>query len=186
LNTHVRVEHASQTPTPSANERVAADAKLQQAFLRAMSRGSSRELSQGVASESPERSVVAPGSTTMTLMTLRGASDETASPRTGDPELIDLLERFSSQMFVAEGSRTTPPRVLLTLQGELAGASTSAEVVREGVFLRVRLRAGNAATYERMQSRREFLLDALTAHVTRSNVIVEVVREQGHGGGGAR
>jgi hypothetical protein len=96
-----------------------------------------------------------------------------------------LLERFSSQVYVAEGSRTSQPRVFLTLQGESPGASAAAEVIREGAFLRVRLRAGTAATYERMQSRLELLRTAL-AEQGRSNVIVEVVREQGAGGGGAR
>lgn len=185
MNTHLRVEQQSQAPTQPSNGRGGAGAKLQDAFERAMTRGSKREMPQGAGLES-QRPVVAPWNL---MSTAPMPSSETASgtplQQSTDPELASLLERFSSQVYVAEGSRNSQPRVLLTLPGESPGTSAAAEVIREGAFLRVRLRAGSAATCERMQSRLDLLRTALTEQ-GRSNVIVEVVREQGAGGGGAR
>jgi hypothetical protein len=185
VSTHVRLDQQLQAPTQPLNERLAADARLRDAFQRAMTRGASRDLSQHAASES-QRPFVAPWHLMSAApMPLNEAPNGPPLQHSSDPELASLLERFSSQVYVAEGSRTSQPRVLLTLQGESPGASAAAEVIREGAFLRVRLRAGTAATYERMQSRLELLRTAL-AEQGRSNVIVEVVREQGAGGGGAR
>lgn len=185
MNTYLRVEQQSQAPTQPSNERVAADAKLQDAFERAMTRGSKREMPQGAGLES-QRPFVAPWNLmSATPMPSSETSSGTPLQQSSDPELASLLERFGSQVYVAEGSRNSQPRVLLTLQGESPGASAAAEVIREGAFLRVRLRAGTAATYERMQSRLDLLRTALTEQ-GRSNVIVEVVREHGAGDGGAR
>lgn len=186
MNTYLRVEQQSQAPAQPSNERVAADAKLQEAFERAMTRGSKREMPQGAGLES-QRPFVAPWSL-MSAAPMPSSETSSGTPlqQSSDPELASLLERFSSQVYVAEGSRSSQPRVLLTLQGESPGTSAAAEVIREGAFLRVRLRAGTAATYERMQSRLDLLRTALTEQQGRSNVIVEVVREHGAGGGGAR
>jgi hypothetical protein len=185
VSTHVRLDQQLQAPTQPPTERAAADAKLQDAFQRAMTRGSRRDLSQHAASE-PQRPFIAPWNLMSAApMPLNEVPNGPPFQHSSDPELASLLERFSSQVYVAEGSRTSQPRVFLTLQGESPGASAAAEVIREGAFLRVRLRAGTAATYERMQSRLELLRTAL-AEQGRSNVIVEVVREQGAGGGGAR
>lgn len=183
MTTQVRIDQQSQAPTREASERVAADARLQEAFLRAMTRGSNREVSQSAASELQQRPCV-PWSATLPTPTLHDATGSTPLPQSRDSELTSLLERFGSEVYVAEGSRTSQPRLLLALQSALPGAS--AEIVREGAFLRVRLRAGSAATYDRIQSRRGMLVDALTDHGSRADVIVEVIYEQGAGGGSAR
>lgn len=179
MNTQVRIEQQSQQPARETGERVAADAKLQEAFLRAMTRDSNRD-----AAESQQRAYVVPWSATLPTPALQDEIGSTPLLQSPDPELTSLVERFCSEIYVAECSRTLQPRLLLTLQGALPGAS--AEIVREGAFLRVRLRAGSAETYDRMQSHRDSLVDALTDQGNRPAVIVEMVREQGAAGGSAR
>lgn len=183
MNTQVRIEQQSQQPARETGERIAADAKLQEVFLRAMTRGSNREASPSAVSESQQRAWVVPWSATLPTLASQDAIGSTLASQSLGPELTSLVERFCSEVYVAEGSRTLQPRLLLTLQGALPGASV--EIVREGAFLRVRLRAGSAETYDRMQSRREMLVDALTDDGNRT-VIVELLREQGAGGGSVR
>jgi hypothetical protein len=148
VNDSIRIEQQLSPSTQAARERVAAHAKLQDAFVRAMS------------SEPPPATIERPAL---------------------DHELTSLVERFCSQMYVGETSHASQSRLLLTLQGALPGAS--AEIVREGAFLRVRLRAASDEIFRRMESRRQTLVDALTQHGS-YGVTVEVIRDPGASRGG--
>ena len=175
----VRIEQNSKPSVQRPQERSTVDAKLQEAFVRAMTRGRSRDAPQIVVRDMQSSPQGVPWSAMLPTPALQNASASPPVPPALDHELTSLVERFCSEVYVHEASHSSSPRLLLALQGGLSGAS--AELVREGAFLRVRLRAGTDETYRRMQSRCQSLVDALTDHGARPSVIVEVIPEQGSG-----
>lgn len=98
-------------------------------------------------------------------------------------ELTALLERWCADMYVGERSRAANPRLLLQLDGPLAGVS--AEIVREGASLRVRLRTRSMEAYERMQARRAALVEGLAGHAGNVPVSIEIILDDGVGSGRA-
>jgi hypothetical protein len=113
----------------------------------------------------------------MTTSNLNSANGCVSEAQSSDPELASLMEQFCSAICVAEARHAQQPRLLITLQGGWLGAS--ADILREGPWLCVRLRAANEENFRRMQAARQSLIDALSARDTRTTVIVEVIREPG-------
>lgn len=172
----VRPEHRASPSAHAAEERVPVNDKLQDAFVRAMTGGVSRDASRERAHQIAD---FLPWSAALPMPMFRdaAASRQPAPPQPPDHELTTLVERLCAEVYVGETSRASESRALLALQGALPGAS--AEIVREGAFVRVRLRAANDQSLERMQSRRHLLVDALTAPGSSSMVTVEIIRDHG-------
>ena len=114
---------------------------------------------------------------------MSGGGEQEQQRRPASEELTALLERLCADMYVGERSRASHPRLLLQLDGQLAGVS--AEIVREGAFLRVRLRTRSMEAYERMQARRAALVEGLAGHVGNVPVSIEIVLDDGVGSGRA-
>lgn len=108
---------------------------------------------------------------------MSGGGEQEQQRQPADEELTALLERMCTDMYVGERSRTSNPRLLLELDGQLAGVS--AEIAREGAFLRVRVRTGSIEAYERMQARRAALVEGLAGHTRNVPVSIEIILDDG-------
>lgn len=90
--------------------------------------------------------------------------------------LRELAPHLCSAAYVASSSSRDHSHLLIALDGAIAGAS--AEFVRAGAFLQVRLHARSDAAYRLMSSQRAALSNAVAA-VTPLSVSVEVVYDTG-------
>lgn len=93
-------------------------------------------------------------------------------------DLVALLERACSAMYVNDRS-ATEQRVVLSLDPVLAGAT--AEIVRNGTSLRIKLLAQNADAYRSMSEHRSSLMRVLPDDENRrlEVEVVEVDRPRG-------
>ena len=105
---------------------------------------------------------------------LANAAPATAAPASDD--VSELLQRLCSAIYVGEQSSVASSRMVLALDAALPGASV--EFIREGAFLQVRLHARNDTTFRLMSTQRDSLHAAL-GDVTRLNVTVDVIRDEG-------
>jgi hypothetical protein len=90
--------------------------------------------------------------------------------------LRELAPHLCSAAYVASSSSKDHSHLLIALDGAIAGAS--AEFVRAGAFLQVRLHARSDAAYRLMSAQRAALSSAVAA-VTPLSVSVEVVYDTG-------
>lgn len=96
--------------------------------------------------------------------------------------LRELAPHLCSAAYVARGSSRDHSHLLVALDGAIAGVS--AEFVRAGAFLQVRLHARSESAYRLMSAQRAALSSAVAA-VTPLSVSVEVVYDTGEDHGGA-
>lgn len=164
---------STQSAQGSARE---ADPVLKSRFLRAMEqRAPTKERStqnQGVPlymmlSSAQARSTTAPQA-------------QASAKNEANAELVALLERACSAMYVNERS-TTEQRVVLSLDPVLAGAS--AEIVRNGTSLRIRLLARNEQAYRSMSEQRFSLMRVLPDDEDRQLEVEVVEADRPRGGG---
>jgi hypothetical protein len=101
-------------------------------------------------------------------------------PQQTSEELPRLLQQLCSGLYADAEPSANNSRVVLNLDAALPGAA--AELVRDGAFLRVRLRAGNDSALRLMSAQRESLAAAL-GDATPLNVEVEVLQNERHDDG---
>ena len=104
------------------------------------------------------------------------ASEAPVAAAPASDDVSELLQRLCSAIYVGEQSSVAGSRMVLALDAALPGASV--EFIREGAFLQVRLRARNDTTFRLMSTQRDSLHTAL-GDVTRLNVTVDVIRDEG-------
>ncbi len=109
------------------------------------------------------------------------AAQTQASPKSeANADLVALLERACSAMYVNERS-ATEQRVVLSLDPVLAGAS--AEIVRNGTSLRIKLLAKNEHAYRSMSEQRFSLMRVLPDDPNRQLELEVVDVDRPRGGG---
>lgn len=106
-------------------------------------------------------SLTFPATSYTTHSAAMATANEPATPPAIADELLNLLERLCSGVYVGDRS-SVQQRVLLTLEGALPGAA--AEIVRDGAHLTIRLHASNETAYRIMLKQRDALGRTLNEH----------------------
>lgn len=118
-----------------------------------------------------------PAQTVFPALTSAGPAFSPPRPQSHD-QVTTLLQRVCSAMYVGDSPHGSQQRVMLALDGALPGVT--AQIVREGSVVSIRLRAGNEAAYRLMSLQRDALIRAVEGCGARQ-VVVEVTAGEGDG-----